>query len=101
MLPLNRIATLPNGVERAIAAFSRTPDGGLIAVVSARGQLHRELIATLAVRHRLPIVYPDRFFVTSGGFFYGPDLVSSTGAGPVLRFCISPEHSIHYPIFAE
>jgi hypothetical protein len=48
VVPLKRIATLPNGVERAIAAFSRISDGGLIAVVSARGQLHRELIATLA-----------------------------------------------------
>jgi hypothetical protein len=41
MLPLKRIATLPNGVERAIAAFSRISDGGLVAVVSARRQLHR------------------------------------------------------------
>ncbi len=46
-------------------------------MVSAQGQLHREPIARLAARHRLPIVYPHRFFVTSGGLIsYGPDLVS-------------------------
>jgi putative tryptophan/tyrosine transport system substrate-binding protein len=64
-------------IERAITAFSGITDGGLIAVVSARAQLHRELIATLVARQRLPIVYPYRFFVTSGGLIsYGPDLVS-------------------------
>ena len=64
-------------IERAMTAFSRFSNGGLIAAVSARGQVHRELIATLAARHRLPIVYPYRFFVTSGGLIsYGPDLVS-------------------------
>ena len=64
-------------IERAMTAFSHVPNGGLIAVVSARVQLHRELIATLAARHHLPIVYPYRFFVTSGGLIsYGPDLVS-------------------------
>jgi putative ABC transport system substrate-binding protein len=67
----------PSDIERAITAFSGISDSGLIAVVSARGQVHRELIATLVARHRLPIVYPYRFFVTSGGLIsYGPDLVS-------------------------
>ena len=46
-------------------------------MVSATRALHRELIVTLAARHHLPIVYPYRFFVTSGGLIsYGPDLVS-------------------------
>jgi hypothetical protein len=57
--PLNiELSTVDLGaasdIERAIAAFSRISDGGLILVVSARGQLHRELIATLAAQHRLP-----------------------------------------------
>ena len=66
-----------NDIERAMTAFSGVSNGCLIAAVSARGQLHRELIATLQARHRLPIVYPYRFFVTSGGLIsYGPDLVS-------------------------
>ena len=44
--------------------------------VSARSQIHRELIVALAARHQLPAVYPYRFFVASGGLIsYGPDLV--------------------------
>ncbi len=64
-------------IERTMAALARVPNAGLIAVVSAAGLVHRELIATLAARQRLPVVYPYRFFVTGGGLIsYGPDLVS-------------------------
>ena len=64
------------GIERAVTAFAREPNGGLIVAVSARSQIHRELIVTLAARHRLPAVYPYRFFVAAGGLIsYGPDLV--------------------------
>ena len=46
-------------------------------MVSAAGGIHRELVATLSAKHRLPAVYPYRFFVTGGGLIsYGPDLVS-------------------------
>jgi len=63
-------------IERAVTAFAREPNGGLIVVVSASATIHRELIITLAARHRLPVVYPYRFFVTAGGLAsYGPDLV--------------------------
>jgi putative ABC transport system substrate-binding protein len=64
------------GIERAMTAFAREPNGGLVVAVSAMSQIHRELIVTLAVRHRLPAVYPYRFFVAHGGLIsYGPDLV--------------------------
>jgi ABC-type uncharacterized transport system substrate-binding protein len=63
-------------IDRTVAAFARTPNGGLIMVVSAEGQFHRELIRTLAARHRLAVVYPYRFFTVEGGLMsYGPDLV--------------------------
>jgi len=63
-------------IERAISAFARDPNGGLVVAVSTLSQIHRELIVTLAARHRLPAVYPYRFFVTHGGLIsYGPDLV--------------------------
>ena len=52
------------------------PNGGLIVTASALATRHRDLIITLAARHRLPAVYPARFFVTAGGLIsYGPDLV--------------------------
>jgi putative ABC transport system substrate-binding protein len=63
-------------IERAVAAFARSANGGLIVTGSALAQLHRNLIITLAARHKLPAVYFERFFVTGGGLIsYGPDLV--------------------------
>ena len=63
-------------IERAIAAFARSPNGGLIVTASALATVHRDLIITLAARHKLPAVYSDRFFVTGGGLIsYGPDLI--------------------------
>ena len=63
-------------IERAVAAFARSANGGLIVTGSALAIVHRELIITLAARHRLPAVYSDRFFVTGGGLIsYGPDSV--------------------------
>ncbi len=50
-------------IERAVAAFAREPNGGLIVLSSALTLRHRELIITLAARHRLPAVYNDRAFV--------------------------------------
>jgi putative ABC transport system substrate-binding protein len=48
----------------------------LIVVAAPLSIVHRELIITLAARHRLPAVYPLRFFVTSGGLIsYGPDTI--------------------------
>ena len=67
----------PGEIERAVTAFARAPGGGLIAIVSASSQFHRELIVLLAARHQLPVVYPYRFFVTGGGLMsYGPDLIN-------------------------
>jgi putative tryptophan/tyrosine transport system substrate-binding protein len=62
-------------IERAVAAFANTPNGGLIVVVSAAGLTHRQLILDLAARYQLPTVYPYRVFVSSGGLIaYGADI---------------------------
>jgi putative ABC transport system substrate-binding protein len=61
-------------IERAIAAFARSPNGGLIVTGSALVNVHRNLIITLAVRHKLPAVYNERSFAAVGGLIsYGPD----------------------------
>ena len=59
-------------IERAITAFARAPNGGLIVTASALSTVHRDLIVKLAARHKLPAVYYERFFVASGGLIsYG------------------------------
>jgi len=62
-------------IERAVAAFASGSNGGLIVTASALVTAHRELIATVAARHKLPAVYPNRYFVTDGGLIsYGLDI---------------------------
>src|ERR1700730_8083031 len=62
-------------IERAIAAFARSSNGGLILVgPTSSVQRHRDLIVALAARHRLPAVYANRLLVTGGGLIsYAPD----------------------------
>jgi putative ABC transport system substrate-binding protein len=63
-------------IERAVTAFARSGNGGLIVTASALASHHRDLIIALAARLRLPAVYSYRFFVTVGGLIsYGPDFV--------------------------
>jgi len=63
-------------IERAVAAFARAPNGGLIVTASAAATLHRDLIITLAARHKLPAVYSERSFVAAGGLIsYGADYI--------------------------
>jgi putative ABC transport system substrate-binding protein len=65
-------------IERAVGAFAAGSNGGLIVAVSPLALVNRELIITLAARHRLPAVYPYRIFATSGGLIcYGPVLVDT------------------------
>src|SRR5262245_26690984 len=61
-------------IERDIAAFARSSTGGLIVTASPQSSRYRDLIVTLAARHRLPAVYPWRYYVEGGGLLsYGPD----------------------------
>jgi putative tryptophan/tyrosine transport system substrate-binding protein len=63
-------------IERALAALARYSQAGLIVQSGSRAFIHREIIVSLASRHRLPAVYSDRVFVTGGGLVsYGPDRV--------------------------
>jgi putative ABC transport system substrate-binding protein len=61
-------------IERSITAFARSPNGGLIVTGSAGVVSNRNLIITLAARHKLPAVYYERTNVIAGGLIsYGPD----------------------------
>jgi putative ABC transport system substrate-binding protein len=63
-------------IERGITELGRSANGGLIVPASTPAIFHRKLIITLAARHRLPAIYPYRFFVADGGLVsYGADSV--------------------------
>ena len=63
-------------IDRAVTAFARSADGGLILTSGALAAVHRELIIKLAARYKLPAVYPRRYYVTRGGLVsYGVDFV--------------------------
>jgi putative ABC transport system substrate-binding protein len=61
-------------IEQAITTFAQAPNGGLVVTASAPTAVHRASIIASAARHRLPAVYPFRYFVTAGGLAcYGPE----------------------------
>jgi putative ABC transport system substrate-binding protein len=63
-------------IERGVAAFARGSNDGLIVAAGPGANFHRDLIITLAARHKLPAIYPSREFVAAGGLMsYGPDRV--------------------------
>jgi putative tryptophan/tyrosine transport system substrate-binding protein len=64
----------PNQIEQAIAAFARSPNGGMILTASGRAAANSNLIVTAAARYKLPAVYVQRPFVVAGGLIsYGPN----------------------------
>jgi putative ABC transport system substrate-binding protein len=61
-------------IEQAVAAFARSANGGLVVTANPQATDHRDLIITLAARHKLPAIYSDRYFVAAGGLIsYGPN----------------------------
>ena len=63
-------------IERSVAAFAGSPGGGLIVTATGSAIRHRELIVTLAARHKLAAIYFERLFASIGGLVsYGPDYV--------------------------
>ena len=64
-------------IERAVTAFARGSNGGLIVTGSPLTAVQRDLIVTLAARYHLPAVYPFRYFASRGGLIsYGPDSIA-------------------------
>jgi len=63
-------------MERAVTAFARTPNGGMVVTAGGSSIVHRKLIISLAARHKLPAVYYRRLYVADGGLIsYGPDYI--------------------------
>jgi putative tryptophan/tyrosine transport system substrate-binding protein len=66
----------PREIERSVAAFARSPNGGLIVTQTASATLYRDVIIAVAARQKLPAVYGNRYDVTAGGLIsYAPDIV--------------------------
>jgi putative ABC transport system substrate-binding protein len=89
-------------IERAITAFARSPNGGLILTASALSLVHGDLIIALAARHKLPAVYFQRAFVANGGLIsYGADFIEQyrRAAGYVDRI-LKGEKPADLPVHA-
>jgi putative ABC transport system substrate-binding protein len=87
-------------IERGITNFARGANGGLIVTPSGLATVHRELIIAQAAQHKLPAVYPFRYFVTGGGLiYYGPDPVDQfrRAAGYVHRI-LKGENAADLPV---
>lgn len=68
----------PGKLRRAVDAFAREPNGGLIVTASVAATVHHELINSLALDHRLPTIHAFRYYVLSGGLAsYGPNTVDA------------------------
>jgi hypothetical protein len=66
----------PEEIRRAVISFATEPRGGLIVLPSPMTSVHRHQIVMLADEHRLPAIYPYRYFTAIGGLLsYGVDLV--------------------------
>jgi putative tryptophan/tyrosine transport system substrate-binding protein len=73
-------------IERAVTAFARSANGGLILTASALAAVHHDLIITLAARYKLPAVYHERYYVAEGGLIsYGPNFSRPIPASDRLR----------------
>jgi putative ABC transport system substrate-binding protein len=73
----------PAQIESVLAGLGRERGGGLVVMPDNFTSIHRRLIAELAARHRVPAIYPFRYFATAGGLMsYGPDLLELYGRVP-------------------
>jgi putative ABC transport system substrate-binding protein len=89
-------------IEREVAAFAQSANGGLILTSSSLSAVHRDLIITLAAQHKLPAVYQERNYVTAGGLIsYGPNFLDQIrrAAGYVDRI-LKGEKSGDLPVQA-
>lgn len=102
------VEVIPAGVrntgdlEKAISDFASLPKGGLVVTGSAPAAVHRDLIITLAGRHRLPAIYPFRYFAQGGGLIsYGPTTIQPyVGAAGYVDRILKGENPANLPVQA-
>jgi putative ABC transport system substrate-binding protein len=89
-------------IERAVTAFARSPNGGLILTASALAVTHREIIVALAAQYKLPAVYYRRYFVDRGGLIsYGYDVLQQyRGAAGYVDRILKGEKPADLPVQA-
>ena len=89
-------------IERAVAAFASQPDGGLLVFPHPITISNRLLINALAASHRLPAIYPYRYFATDGGLIsYGPDQIEQwRGAAQYIDRILKGENPANLPVRA-
>jgi putative ABC transport system substrate-binding protein len=98
------LSTLParnaDEIERGVEAFAREPNGGMVVIPSPLTTTRRGQIVALAMRHRLPAVYPYRYFVTSGGLAsYGVDNIDLyRRAAPYVDRILKGEQPANLPV---
>jgi putative tryptophan/tyrosine transport system substrate-binding protein len=74
VMPTTVTARSAAELEREVDAFARTPNGGLLVLPDVTNLTHRDQIIALAACHRLPAVYPYRYYAASGGLLsYGSE----------------------------
>jgi putative tryptophan/tyrosine transport system substrate-binding protein len=89
-------------IERAVSNFGTLPNGGLVVTASPLATTHRDLIISLAARHRLPTIYPFRYYVAGGGLLgYGPDQIEQMqGAAGYVDRILKGEMPADLPVQA-
>jgi ABC-type uncharacterized transport system substrate-binding protein len=96
------IIDIRSDIEDPIAAFAKDPDSGLIVFPHPRTIANRRLISSLATRHRLPAIYPYRYFADDGGLIaYGPHQLDQwRGAATYLGRILKGEKPANLPVQA-
>ena len=88
-------------IERAVSEFAHGPDRGLIVTTAGLAIRYRQLIIALASQHRLPTVFPFRFYVIVGGLIsYGPIRSTRTGVRPLTSTILKGEKPADLPVQA-
>ena len=89
-------------IERSIAAFADSPNGGLISTASALSSFYRDLIIALSARYNMPAVYQERMYATAGGLIsYGPNFLDQfRGAAGYVDRILKGEKVSELPVHA-